>query len=86
MKSCNGEAEDTSAVEHRGPGEHGHPFGSVRQGRGLGADLLQPSPVVGRVARGQVGALVVIDVDFQNVSARRVQEPVAHHGPDVGTE
>ncbi len=34
------------------------------------------------MAHGQVGELGVVDPDFKDVSARRVQEPVAHHCPD----
>jgi hypothetical protein len=66
-------------------GKVGRPFGWARQGRPFGAGLFQPSPVVGGVARGQVGELGVVDGDFEGVGARRVQEPVAHHGAD-GTD
>ena len=34
------------------------------------------------MAHGQVGELGVVDADFEGVSARRVQQPVAHHGAD----
>ena len=58
------------------------PFRPGRQGRPFGPGLLQPSPVISRVAHGQVGELGVVDADFEGVSARRVQQPVAHHRPD----
>ena len=58
------------------------PFGPARQGRPFGPALLQPLPIVSRVANGQVGELGVLKLDVEGVGARRVQEPVAHHGPD----
>ena len=39
------------------------------------AVLLQPSSIVSRVARGDIGELGVVNVDFQGVCARRVQQP-----------
>ena len=63
-------------------GKMRRPFRPGRQGRPFGPGLLQPSPVVSRVAHRQVGELGVVDADFEGVSARRVQQPVAHHRPD----
>ena len=34
------------------------------------------------MARGQVGELGIVNADFECVSARRVEEPVAHHCAD----
>ncbi len=57
-------------------------FRPGRQGRPFDPGLLQPSPVVGRMAHGQVSELGVVNAHFNGVRARRVQEPVAHHGSD----
>jgi hypothetical protein len=62
-------------------GEVGCPFHSGRQGRPIGPGLLQPSPVISRVTHGQVSGLAVVNAHFEGVSASRVQQPVAHHGP-----
>src|ERR1700730_16584194 len=56
-------------------------FRPGRQGRPFGAGLLQPSPVVGCMAHGQVSDLAVANAHFEGVSARGIEEPVAHHGP-----
>ena len=53
-----------------------------RQGRPVASVLLEPSAVIIGVTDGQVGKLRLVDPGFEDVSARGVQEPVAHHRPD----
>ena len=53
-----------------------------RQGRPFDPALLQPSPVIGGMAHGQVGELGLVEADFEGVSARRVQKEVPHHRPE----
>ena len=55
-------------------------LGAGLQRRPFAAGLLEPSPIVRRMARRQLGRFGLIDRNAENVRARRIKKPIAHHG------
>ena len=60
-------------------GKVGSPFRAGRQAGPFGPGLLKPFSIISGMAYGQIGGLRVVNIAFEDVGARRVEEPVAHH-------